>query len=360
MQTALLAVTVVPALTSVISAQGAPVAVEGPIRHFTHDYATGEVREVDPALRTPVPAAFDNASCATIFYAQQGFGAEWLDWGVKATSLGTGLITEFTIGFGTTELDTTVGGPGASLGVNIYTGTLGSCAPGALVGSYSFPVLPGSLTGSATGIVYSVDISSAAILVPDGPLGWGFVQTGPPDVTGPIYMTVGGCPSGTVDLLDIYTSTPATAATCSMTCSLLGMASFYFSMSEDDGFTPASATFRNTTNPADYAVTGPPKLGASLGATVTLDPAGLPISLVLIGLASNPGSPNPLGQGELLVGLAPFPLIDASTGSHTIPIPNDPTLNGVLLYSQGFRTAFGALGSVTFDALNAYDLVLGT
>ena len=350
-----LAAAVLAAASAVSGAQEAS-GLDRPIQRFLYDYATGEVVLLEPGAQgadVPVPAAYDNSSCALPTFGFQGPGEEWMDVGVKATGL-SGVISAFSFGYSTTA-------PTTSLGVNIYTGSATACVPGTLVGSFVLLGLPGSPDGTATAFAGTADISASAICVPDGPIGWGYVETGGAGVTGPLFAAVGGCPSGTTDSFTLYT-TPASPGTCfgtipGGTLGPPGTHSFYFDLTEDDGSTPATATFRNTTNPAAYTVTSPPNVCGTLDATIVLDPGGLPISLIALGVP-DPGSPNPFGAGDLLVAQAPFPVLDVAAGTHSIPVPPDVSLIGAGLASQGFRWGPGA--GIVADALNAYDLVIGT
>ena len=144
------------------SAQNTPIPFEGPIKYFNLDYATGEITPVNPGVDATVTAAYDNANCFSGFLATLPDGEEYLDWGVKSTGL-TGVITGFSFGYGTSELDPTLGGPGASVGINIWNGTPGFCDPGTQVFSQVFTGLPAGSGGGFGAFAFNVDLTSAAI-----------------------------------------------------------------------------------------------------------------------------------------------------------------------------------------------------
>ena len=334
---------------------------EGPVRAFTIDPATGAVTHALPAelgADTAVPDAFDNASCDTGFWGSPAPGRAWMDFGVKATGL-SGIVSGMTVGYVTTVLDPGAGGPGARFGFEVRAGATGFGDPGTLVRSFSFASLPGSPDGvTPTAYAMQVDLTTQALCVPDGPLGWCHVEAGDTGRTGPILATVGGCPSGTIDAVDRYLG-PADPTTYvdSFAFARAGISSFSFALTEDDGSVAASATFRNTTNPPDYLVDTPPTVCGMLEATILLDPLAPPVSFLVLGVPDLVGSPNPFGAGDLLVAAVPPPLYLVGAGAHSVPVPPNVTLIGKSLATQGFR-AGATIGTV--DALNAFDLVIGT
>jgi len=339
------------------SAQNTPIPFEGPIKYFNLDYATGEITPVNPGVDATVTAAYDNANCFAGFLTTLSDDEEYLDWGVKSTGL-TGVITGFSFGYGTSELDPTLGGPGASVGINIWNGTPGFCDPGTQVFSQVFTGLPGGSGGGFGAFAFNVDLTSAAISIPDGEIGWSFFEAGNPGTTGPLLQAVGACPSGTVDAFDVYTQ-PASAATCAGTFafSTPNISSFYFSLDEDDGATPAGVTIRNTSNPEEYTALTSPQIGGTYSSTVTPGSAGITI----VGIAATAGvTPNFLGSGDILLGLAPFPLLYSGSGTHDFNLPLNASLIGAVVPTQGFALEIDAVGNIGATAYNALDLTIGT
>ena len=112
----------------------------------------------------------------------------------------------------------------------------------------------------------------------------------------------------------------------------------------------------NTTNPVDFTSLTPPVVGATWSTSIAL-PAGALISVLVVG-AGVPAAPapNPVGPGDLLIPLIPFPCFFAGTGTHDLPIAPNVTFIGRAVRTQGFRLEANG----DFAALNALDLVLGT
>lgn len=332
---------------------GPPTAVAAPVPVST---AGGPPAPLG-AGSTSVPAAFDNGSCETLFWAAPAPNEAWMDFGVKATGL-SGIVTGATLGYVTTSLDADAGGAGAAFGFELRAGATGFGDVGTVVTSLSFTGLPGSPDGvTPTAYALQIDLSGSVACIPDGPLGWAFLEQGDAGSTGPILTQVGGCPSGTLDGVDAYFGPPDPANY--MTTFTFGqpdIASFSLTLDEDDGSTVASATPRNTTNPPGFSVQTLPVLCSTVDCTVVLDPGGQPISIVAAGAPDLQGTPSFFGTGDLLISLIPAPVLDIATGSHVLPVPPKAGYIGQTITVQGFR--IGPAGSI--DALNAVDLVIGT
>ena len=104
-------------------------------------------------------------------------------------------------------------------------------------------------------------------------------------------------------------------------------------------------------NVLGYECATAPVLGTTWSSTVVTTPQTIS---TLIALAATPAQ-TPLLGGEILIGLAPPPLVQSSNGSHAVPIPNLPSLAGARLYAQGFRVE--QPGGIVM--MNAQDLTLG-
>jgi hypothetical protein len=115
----------------------------------------------------------------------------------------------------------------------------------------------------------------------------------------------------------------------------------------------ATAATRNGTgvNPAGFAQVTPAVIGTNWQTTVNLGLTGHGVSLVL--LSTNGPTTLPLGAGELLI-IPPF-IKPASVafGSHPIALPNDMSLLGVEVNTQGA----GAVPGLQF--YNAIDICIG-
>ncbi len=119
----------------------------------------------------------------------------------------------------------------------------------------------------------------------------------------------------------------------------------------------ATSTVRNGNgvNPLGFVETSPPILGGTWTTTVDIATPGHLASIVAI----STGGPAPgialggLFSGELLI-LPPLLPPDTGIGSHSIPIPNDCSLIGVTLNTQG---ATFTPGTIAFN--NAIDIQPG-
>ena len=118
-----------------------------------------------------------------------------------------------------------------------------------------------------------------------------------------------------------------------------------------------SATQRNGggTNPAGFASTSLPTLGATWTSTVDVATPGHPLSAVAVSFGGPTQGLFPGGAivGEMLV-LPPF-VVDVKTGSHAIPVPPTPSLLGAVIATQGATVS--PAGAIHLN--NALDLVLG-
>ena len=90
----------------------------------------------------------------------------------------------------------------------------------------------------------------------------------------------------------------------------------------------AACAFRNGSgvNPPDYACDTLPALGSAWKTSVATN-ANTAATLVALAWGGPiPGVPSPIGPGELLVSLVPFPKILTALGAHTLNVPADPSL----------------------------------
>ncbi|MBI5850583.1 MAG: hypothetical protein HZB39_06020 [Planctomycetes bacterium] len=119
----------------------------------------------------------------------------------------------------------------------------------------------------------------------------------------------------------------------------------------------ARCAFRNGRglNPIGYACVSAPVLGANWQTSIAMTPNSV-ASFVAIAIFPDRGIP--FGNGEILIGLVPDPMLLVGAGAHALTIPNVSTLLGALVPTQGFR--LDNVGPTTdLVPLNAEDLVLG-
>ncbi|MEM7202208.1 MAG: hypothetical protein AAF628_18205 [Planctomycetota bacterium] len=127
----------------------------------------------------------------------------------------------------------------------------------------------------------------------------------------------------------------------------------------------ARCATRNGTgvNPADFSCQSPPALGSDWVTTVDTTPTAGQSTLataVLVGLGG-PLSGTLVPFGELLV-LTPSELdtrTGPAAGTHTIPVPLNPSLSGAPISTQGVRLEASPTGPNQIVLLNAIDLVIG-
>jgi len=118
----------------------------------------------------------------------------------------------------------------------------------------------------------------------------------------------------------------------------------------------ASASFRNAgSNPASYTCNAP-VLGGTLDGTVDLTTTGHSFAKLIV--RSTPIDVTLAGGQHLLCGGPSFyatPLEPGPLADFSIPVPNDPDLCGISVYTQALH-----IGGVTpFRLSNAQDLVIG-
>ena len=165
----------------------------GPVYKGTYYAPTGKfVREgqVDK-VSTTVTCYTDTD--ATGFFgvgALTNKGDEWLDWGIVGGTSGTdcssvvnsAILAQFLFGYATGSLDVLSGGPGQTIAVNFYSGTVGTSGDSAnqnCVYSACFSGLPGhnGNTAFGTGWIITVSLTGGSeVCLPDGPFGFGLQQ----------------------------------------------------------------------------------------------------------------------------------------------------------------------------------------
>ncbi len=335
----------------------------GPITPLRLDPDTGRIEPGEfwnPATDAP-GTTFANVTTAG-FYAAPLFFEEWVDWGVKAGGL-TGAVCTVELGYGTMAVDPSLGGPGASVEIAVYAGTLGGCTPGDTAQEkrrFTLSGLPGSLDGSPAGYVLELELDTETFALADGPIGWGYV--GKDGVTGPLLVVVGADPTGNVDLFDLYVPAPATTGFClgSFALGTPGVASFYLRIEEDDGTQPGSQTPRagsgvnlGVLSPAAVA----PKIGQAWQPSITTPAVASP-ALDFLALSSVAIPPLFLpGFGEILIGITPpNPVLTVGLPTplgtpFNLNVPFNCSLIGKSVSAQAGQVSSGGVIGLT-DALD--------
>lgn len=113
-------------------------------------------------------------------------------------------------------------------------------------------------------------------------------------------------------------------------------------------------------NPTGFTAFTDPIVGETLTLSVPFQFGVTLATVVGLDAAAPAPFPNPFGSGELLVPLSPalFAQLLVGTGSHTFPVPDDPSLIGLSLRAQGLRIDDDGSGT-KIAAQNALDLTFG-
>ncbi|MEW6071353.1 MAG: hypothetical protein AB1726_02000 [Planctomycetota bacterium] len=167
---------------------GAPVSVPGPPGRASLDLATGELTRDAPDKVANVVIVWANTDYSGYYSTGWNPPFEWLDWGSVFSWFPHDIVGEYQFGYGTTVLDTSVGGPGVTLCTSFYSGATGWCneqgiglAPTA---QFCFSGLPGTTGTGPAGWVISASLTGGSeFVLPDGPFGFSLsmfeTQTGP-------------------------------------------------------------------------------------------------------------------------------------------------------------------------------------
>jgi hypothetical protein len=174
--------------------------VTGPPRHFdaVYDLASGVLTIQDPGhapasglrgMQNAVVTCFSNAATVGSL-ALPLAGEEWIDWGVKDCDT-TGVVETIRLGYASRALDSAGGG---ALQFALYSGTQGfGAALGTEIVRVDLAGLPGNDGSFPPGsfVAFTFDITFVpALNVPDGKLGWGYVNTD--GDTGPLLIDTSG------------------------------------------------------------------------------------------------------------------------------------------------------------------------
>jgi len=339
------------ALSAVGTAQNqvSPISIQGTPGHATIDMATGVLTRDAQQKAATLVITWANTDYSGYYSTWGSPGAEWLDWGILTATVGSDIVGSYQFAYGTTALDTTVGGPGASLCTNFYNGALGFCAESGLGLSPDYQIcwsgLPGTTSSAvAAGWIITVTLTGGfEFQLPTGPFGYalGLSDT----ITGPLLcyagtLSGGADANGQVDVFDVYVPDVA-SGTCGSY--FFGGVPFNFSgwwmyvAQADASGTTAACTFYcgSGVNAGGYAVITPAVLGGTFLSTLTHTRAGgilyayaTPLTFPYKGqeILINFLDPN----GELLGN----PLAFGSPAAFPLPVPINLAFCGFTFYVQ--------------------------
>jgi len=315
---------------------------------YSHlDLDTGVLTTGGLAVTIPT-LCFDNTfdeewADALLFFQ----GDELFDWGIKGCG-GSTLVNRIRIGYASQADQVHLGGPGGSLDLQIYAGSLGHGDPGQELLSLQLRGLPSEgpfMGGLLIPQVVTIDLGAQAFFLPDGAIGWGYRNAD--GLSAPLLVDV-GVGNGTENAIDLYRGGPAGPATYVTTFTLPpgGVSndplenSFFLQLFQDE--TPATVqTIAVAGNPdvftADGAVVGSPWYPR----LATYDFPNVTSTFVILSYAS---ANLPIRWGTLLVDPTQFvePISIRPGGVHRFDIPLDANYVGLTFFAQG-----GLIGSAS-------------
>lgn len=360
------------ALSAVGTAQSkvSPLAVQGTPGHATINMATGELTRDTQDKAATLVTIWTNTDTSGYYSTWSPNPAEWLDWGVISTTSGSDIVGQYSFGYATTSLDTSVFGPGASLCTNFYAGTLGFCAEsGAGVipvanGAICWSGLPGTTTTTvAAGWLVTVTLTGGfEFQLGAGPFGYGMTML--EGTTGPLLCYAGNGAGGAdgngqIDVFDVYVPDVASG-----TCGSyffggvpFNFSSWYLWIATADGTaTIASCTFYcgSNINAGGFTVNTNAVLGGNFTATVVHARA----LAILYAYASSLTFPykgmeiliNFLDPGGELLG---GPAVFGSPANFSLAVPINLAFCGFAFYVQAVSVG----GGITLHC--AYACVIG-
>ena len=307
--------------------------------------------ETASALSTSM--CFDNADLSGLS-SPLPIGVEIVDWGVKSCQ-GTGLVTRLAIGYSTSAIDPSAGGPGASFSFALYAGTTGFGVLGTELARFDLSGMPGIQPGGTT-LEYALflDFGNKPLSLQDGNIGCGFMALD--SATGPLLSTAPDPTLGTQDLLDLYAPGPATAASYVTTGPPfpgLNSGSIALQVEELDP-TPLASTsvdLGSGVNPMVFTEVQAAVIGETWVGVIDL--SGFPgANITVVGVSEGPFAAIQTAFGELLVNAgSPGFFLDVGFGLHGQPIL--PLVNqiGRTYRAQGAVVLSGGAGVQFTNAL---------
>ncbi|MEW6071864.1 MAG: hypothetical protein AB1726_04610 [Planctomycetota bacterium] len=190
----------------------------------------------------------------------------------------TDIVGWFEFAYGTTVLDTSVGGPGATLCTSFYGGATGWCAESGLGllpdAQFCFSGLAGTTNTWPAGWIYSVTITGGwEFLLPDGPFGYSLRMFD--TETGPLLCYAGSPGGGTDangidDIFDAYVPDLATGTCGSYNLGAWNFTSWWMHIAKENGPPAVCAWYCGSgVNCNGYAVVAPVSLGGTFVSSVT-------------------------------------------------------------------------------------------
>jgi hypothetical protein len=377
-----------------VSAQGVrtPKKAIGQPNRISYDLNTGQISHGQS--QKALVSCWNNSDFAPWYYTgfSPAFGLEsGVTYGIKACGTTT-IIGSFVTAYGTSAAGAGLGGPGAALGFEFYSGGALFGVPGSLQAAFSATGLPGVTVSGANAWIVGFGLTGGLeFCLADGAFGYGIISLDTSvlyptyGASGPLLCYAGTCPgstttldaNGQVDVFDTYTP-PATTASytgswffggCTQpTGAPYNVSSWWLNIGEEDGTCGvASSAVRNpagvpcgAVNAAAYAAAAPVLTTVWTATCTTLGHAanvltfcvgfdsptnfciggGTKVVLIIDG-----------GSGELLA-LPPSPVV-AGVASFALAVPKDLTLCGFPVFTQCVRFGGG------FTLTNANDLVVG-
>lgn len=329
-------------------------APDTPVLHVLYDVDEDRIRSVRSVapgeLALGNPPCFDNSDFdpsgqGFALYVVANPGEELVDWGRKRCRASS-LVRRVTIGYASSALPVGAGGPGGTLNVALYHGTEGFGVLGTELFRRTLSGLPvsPSAPGSSGVILLTIDFGIHPLLVPDGRLGWGFLQLD--GMTGPFLVRAPRADVATHDALDLYAPGEAPRADYQGTFNYGGCsapwyqacASMWMQIDDIPVSEVAHSVVRNGSgvNPLLLIETQPARLGGLWAASlVSLTPSGLrKPTLLFTSLALLGPVPSPFGEQlidpDRLIGPP-----QSGFGGHIALVPPEPSLAGLKLYVQG-------------------------
>ena len=346
-----------------------PLSVQGTPGHATIDMATGVLTRDAQDKAATLVITWANTDYSGYYGAPPAVTEEWLDWGVLSVTSGSEIVGSYQFGYGTTSLDTTVGGPGASLCTSFYSGAVGWCAESGLGMQPDYQIcwsgLPGTATsGVAAGWIITVTLTGGfEFELPAGPFGYSVTLT--TAEVGPLLCYAGNTATtydanGQEDAFNVYNPDVATGGcgTYWFGGGAHNFSSWWMYIAQADGSgTVASSTFYcgSGVNLGGYTVTADAQLGGTFSSNVTHARFG-----ALLYAFASPLSFNFGGQQILINFLDPAGMLFGSPpvgiGSGTsidLPVPINLAFCGMHIFVQAVSFGGG------FDLHCAYDVLIG-
>lgn len=339
------------------------------VLHVTFDARTERIRSVRSSspdeFALGSPPCFDNSLIELPEdpqYVVANPGEELLAFGQKNCP-GASRLRKFTIAYRSEADDTSIGGPGATFALAIFSGTGGFGVSGTPVYRRVFTGLPSNgapasptvqydhlgtpfLTGQNAPLVFfTVDFGIDPLPLADGPIGWSFQQldgdSGPALVRAPRLLY------GTQDALDIYSPGPPSAASyvgtfnyggCSGASVVPPCANLFIQLDEITNGEAARTTVVNGSgvNPEILEELLPASIGHLWAARVDVVHPPYPNpDFTLLYFSAGEITPVPTPFGEVLIdpGLQLRPP-SLAEGSYSYAIPPDTALIGNVIYLQ--------------------------